>query len=159
MDIAASASAGGGGGPGGAADVHPSREKYDVFNTMAAWLVDVNTIKILPFNLHTNGPNDVRIRIKAVGIYGSDVHYLKTMKCADLEVKEPMVIGHECARIVDKVGSEVKHLVPSDRVAFEPGIISCAHCHQCKGGRRLDNHDNHGNQGLAGGVGAVKVDG
>nr|XP_028958056.1 TMV resistance protein N-like [Malus domestica]XP_028958057.1 TMV resistance protein N-like [Malus domestica] len=31
MDIAASASAGGGGGPGGGADVHPSREKYDVF--------------------------------------------------------------------------------------------------------------------------------
>ncbi|TQD81663.1 hypothetical protein C1H46_032759 [Malus baccata] len=101
---------------------------------MAAWLVDVNTIKILPFKLPTIGPNDVQIRIKAVGICGSDVHYLKTMKCADFEVKEPMVIGHECAGIVDKVGSEVKHLVPGDRVAVEPGI-SCAHCQQCKGGR------------------------
>ncbi|KAM0966845.1 sorbitol dehydrogenase-like [Malus sylvestris] len=102
MDIAASASAGGGGGPGGAADVHHSREKYDVFNTMAAWLVDVNTIKILPFQLPTIGPNDVRIRIKAVGICRSDVHYLKTMKCADFEVKEPMVIVHECAGIVGR---------------------------------------------------------
>ncbi|KAM1020694.1 hypothetical protein ACFX2I_041900 [Malus domestica] len=101
---------------------------------MAAWLVDVNTIKILPFKLPSIGPNDVRIRIKAVGICGSDVHYLKTMKCADFEVKEPMVIGHECAGIVDKVGSEVKHLVPGDRVAVEPGI-SCARCQQCKGGR------------------------
>ncbi|KAM1087509.1 hypothetical protein ACFX15_012617 [Malus domestica] len=66
MDIAASASAGGGGGPGGAADVHPSREKYDVFNTMAAWLVDVNTIKILPFKLPTNGPNDVLLAFTEV---------------------------------------------------------------------------------------------
>ncbi|KAM1078495.1 hypothetical protein TB2_025183 [Malus domestica] len=128
MNIATSASASGGGGPGGVADVHPCREKYDVFNTMVAWLVDVNTIKILPFKLPTIGPNDVRIRIKDVSICGSDFHYLKTMKCADFEVKESMVIGHECAGIVDKVGSEVKHLVPGDRVAFEAGIISCAHC-------------------------------
>ncbi|TQD81660.1 hypothetical protein C1H46_032756 [Malus baccata] len=101
---------------------------------MAAYLVDVNTIKILPFKLPSIGPNDVRIRIKAVGICGSDVHYLKTMKCADFEVKEPMVIGHECAGIVDKVGSEVNHLVPGDRVAVEPGI-SCSRCQQCKGGQ------------------------
>ncbi|KAB2596616.1 sorbitol dehydrogenase-like [Pyrus ussuriensis x Pyrus communis] len=88
---------------------------------MAAWLVDVNTIRILPFKLPSIGPNDVRIRIKAVGICGSDV-------------KEPMVIGHECAGIVEKVGSEVKHLVPGDRVAVEPGI-SCSRCQQCRGGR------------------------
>ncbi|KAM1086630.1 hypothetical protein ACFX2H_012204 [Malus domestica] len=94
---------------------------------MAAYLVDVNTIKILPFKPPSIGPNDVRIRIKAVGICGSDVHYLKTMKCADFEVKEPMVMEHECAGIVDRVGNEVKHLVPGDRVAVEPGI-SCSQC-------------------------------
>ncbi|KAM1141995.1 hypothetical protein EV1_041492 [Malus domestica] len=101
---------------------------------MAAWLVDVNTIRILPFKLPDIGPNDVQIRIKAVGICGSDVHYLKNMKLADFEVKEPMVIGHECAGIVEKVGSDVKHLVSGDRVAVEPGI-SCSRCQQCKGGR------------------------
>ncbi|CAJ2657774.1 unnamed protein product, partial [Trifolium pratense] len=46
------------------------------------------------------GPHDVRIRMKAVGICGSDVHYLKTMRCADFIVKEPMVIGHECAGLI-----------------------------------------------------------
>ncbi|XP_050155373.1 sorbitol dehydrogenase-like [Malus sylvestris] len=100
----------------------------------AAWLIGVNNLKIQTFNLPRLGPNDIRIKIKAVGICGSDVHYLKTMKCGDYEVKEPMVIGHECAGIVDAVGSEVKHLVSGDRVALEPGI-SCAKCHQCKGGR------------------------
>ncbi|KAK9050449.1 hypothetical protein SSX86_030581, partial [Deinandra increscens subsp. villosa] len=44
---------------------------------MAAWLVAINTLKIQPFNLPALGPYDVRVRMKAVGICGSDVHYLK----------------------------------------------------------------------------------
>ncbi|KAI5346986.1 hypothetical protein PRUPE_2G288800 [Prunus persica] len=113
---------------GGALEAHVEQEN------MAAWLVGVNTLRIQPFKLPTVGPNDVRVKIKAVGICGSDVHYLKTMKCADFVVQEPMVIGHECAGIVDEVGSLVKNLVPGDRVALEPGI-SCWRCEQCKGGR------------------------
>ena len=45
-----------------------------------------------------------------------------------------MVIGHECAGIIEEVGSEVKHLVVGDRVALEPGII-CSRCNICKDGR------------------------
>ncbi|GAU26997.1 hypothetical protein TSUD_290490, partial [Trifolium subterraneum] len=101
---------------------------------MAAWLVGLNTLKIQPFNLPSLGPHDVRIRMKAVGICGSDVHYLKTMRCADFIVKEPMVIGHECAGIIEEVGSHVQNLVPGDRVAIEPGI-SCWRCDHCKLGR------------------------
>ncbi|XP_004513687.1 sorbitol dehydrogenase [Cicer arietinum] len=101
---------------------------------MAAWLVGLNNLKIQPFNLPTLGPHDVRIRMKAVGICGSDVHYLKTLRCADFIVKEPMVIGHECAGIIEEVGSQVKTLVAGDRVAVEPGI-SCWRCNHCKLGR------------------------
>ncbi|XP_072967929.1 sorbitol dehydrogenase [Typha angustifolia] len=101
---------------------------------MAAWLVSVNTLKIQPFELPPLGPHDVRVRMKAVGICGSDVHYLKTMRCAHFVVKEPMVIGHECAGVVEEVGVEVKSLVAGDRVALEPGI-SCWRCKYCKGGR------------------------
>lgn len=60
--------------------------------------------------------------------------YFQTMRCADFIVKEPMVIGHECAGIIEEVGSEVKKLVPGDRVALEPGI-SCWRCNLCKEGR------------------------
>lgn len=56
------------------------------------------------------------------------------MRCADFVVKEPMVIGHECAGIIEEVGGEVKTLVPGDRVALEPGI-SCWRCNLCKEGR------------------------
>lgn len=55
------------------------------------------------------------------------------MRCADFVVEEPMVIGHECAGVIEEVGSEVKHLVSGDRVALEPGI-SCWRCNQCKQG-------------------------
>ncbi|RYR56352.1 hypothetical protein Ahy_A05g022070 isoform C [Arachis hypogaea] len=101
---------------------------------LAAWLVAINTLKIQPFNLPPLGPHDVRVRMKAVGICGSDVHYLKTLRCAHFVVEEPMVIGHECAGIIEEVGSEVKALVPGDRVAIEPGI-SCWRCDHCKQGR------------------------
>lgn len=101
---------------------------------MAAWLLGVNNLKIQPFILPPLGPHDVRVRMKAVGICGSDVHYLKKLRCADFIVKEPMVIGHECAGIIDEVGTQVKSLVPGDRVALEPGI-SCWRCQLCKEGR------------------------
>ncbi|KAL9409594.1 hypothetical protein AB3S75_047915 [Citrus x aurantiifolia] len=101
---------------------------------MAAWLLGVNTLKIQPLELPSLGPYDVLVRMKAVGVCGSDVHFLKTLRCADSVVKEPMVIGHECAGVIEKVGSEVKTLVPGDRVALESGI-SCWQCDYCKGGR------------------------
>ncbi|MBA0731547.1 hypothetical protein Golax_023297 [Gossypium laxum] len=101
---------------------------------MAAWLVGLNTLKIQPFKLPPLGPHDVRVGMKAVGICGSDVHFLKTLRLADFVVKEPMVIGHECAGIIEEIGSEVKNLVPGDRVALEPGI-GCWRCDLCKEGR------------------------
>lgn len=101
---------------------------------MAAWLVGINTLKIQPFKLPPLGPRDVKVRMKAVGICATDVHFLKTLSMAGFVVKEPMVTGHECAGIIEEVGSEVKHLVPGDRVALEPGS-SCWRCDQCKEGR------------------------
>ncbi|XP_043710221.1 sorbitol dehydrogenase-like [Telopea speciosissima] len=101
---------------------------------MAAWLLGINNLKIQPFKLPPIGPHDVRVRVKAVGICGSDVHYLRTMGCAGYVAKEPLVIGHESAGIIEEVGSEVNHLVVGDKVALEPGV-SCWHCNFCKEGR------------------------
>lgn len=56
------------------------------------------------------------------------------MRCANFIVKRPMVIGHECAGIIEEIGSQVKSLAVGDRVALEPGI-SCGECHLCKQGR------------------------
>ncbi|KAL7596424.1 hypothetical protein Lser_V15G28923 [Lactuca serriola] len=91
---------------------------------MAAWLVSTNTLKIQPFKLLPLGPYDVRVRMKVVGICNSDVHYLK----------KPMDIGYECAGVIKEILSNVKDLVPVDRVALEPGT-SCSRCTQCIKGR------------------------
>lgn len=57
----------------------------------------------------------------------------QTMRCANFIVKKPMVIGHECAGIIEEIGSEVKYLQVGDRVALEPGI-SCGRCSFCRNG-------------------------
>ncbi|WCJ36577.1 Sorbitol dehydrogenase [Euphorbia peplus] len=108
-------------------------EEQEQKENKAAWLLGIKTLKILPFHLPPPGPHDVKVGIKALGICGSDVHHFKTMRCANFIVKKPMVIGHECAGIVEQVGSEVKTLAVGDRVALEPGI-SCQRCNLCKQG-------------------------
>lgn len=45
-----------------------------------------------------------------------------------------MVLGHESAGIISKVGSAVTTLKVGDRVAMEPGI-SCRRCEPCKSGK------------------------
>ncbi|KAF7776014.1 hypothetical protein Agabi119p4_4407 [Agaricus bisporus var. burnettii] len=80
------------------------------------------------------GPDDVIVEVKKTGICGSDVHYLVHGRIGDFIVREPMVLGHESAGIVSKVGSNVKHLKAGDRVAMEPGA-TCKKCDLCKAGR------------------------
>lgn len=53
---------------------------------------------------------DVLIRMHSVGICGSDVHYWQHGQIGDFKLTKPMVLGHEAAGRVAKVGSAVKHL-------------------------------------------------
>ncbi|KAG8181969.1 hypothetical protein JTE90_026907 [Oedothorax gibbosus] len=78
--------------------------------------------------------HEALIAVHTVGICGSDVHYWKNGRIGDFIVKEPMVLGHESSGVVVKVGSEVKHLKPGDRVCMEPGV-PCRRCEFCMGGR------------------------
>lgn len=80
------------------------------------------------------GPGQVRIRMKSVGICGSDVHYYSHGRIGDFVVKAPMILGHEPAGIIEAVGSGVTELQPGQVVAIEPGV-PCLQCSMCLTGR------------------------
>jgi L-iditol 2-dehydrogenase len=77
-----------------------------------------------------NNDNDVLIRVGAVGICGSDIHYYSEGKIGDQRVQYPFIIGHECTGIVEQIGDDVTHVKPGDRIAIDPAV-SCGTCEQC----------------------------
>ena len=77
---------------------------------------------------------DLLIKIKSVGICGSDVHYYKTGRIGSQVVKYPFTLGHECSGMVEDIGSEVKKIKIGDKVAIDPAI-TCGECDQCLMGR------------------------
>ncbi len=67
------------------------------------------------------GPRDVLVRVKACGICGSDVHGLDG---STGRRRPPIVMGHEAAGLVERVGSEVQDYRPGDRVTFDSTIYN-----------------------------------
>jgi len=80
------------------------------------------------------GPYEALVRVVAVGICGSDMHYYQHGRIGDNVVRASMILGHEAAGEVIAVGDEVRGVVPGDRVAIEPGY-TCRRCEFCKSGR------------------------
>ncbi|XP_067636082.1 sorbitol dehydrogenase-like [Eurosta solidaginis] len=78
--------------------------------------------------------DEVLLAMDSVGICASDVHYLVSGRIGDFILNKPMVMGHEAAGVVAKVGKKVKHLAVGDRVACEPGV-PCRYCDHCKVGK------------------------
>ncbi len=74
---------------------------------------------------------DVLIKVKAVGICGSDVHIYH----GDLQkVKYPIIMGHEITGTVEDIGSNVSKIKIGDRVTIDQ-IESCGNCYACRIGR------------------------
>lgn len=89
-------------------------------------------IKDIPIPEYSD--DEVLVRIKEVGLCGSDVHYYNDFRAGDFVIKEPIILGHEAAGIVVEVGRNIKSLKKGDRVAIEPGI-PCYKCDFCKSGK------------------------
>ncbi|PZF84881.1 NAD(P)-dependent alcohol dehydrogenase [Jiangella anatolica] len=76
------------------------------------------------------GPYDVLVRLIAVGLCGSDVHFYEHGRVGDLVVDEPLVLGHEAAGEIVAVGSAVDESRIGERVAVEPQR-PCRRCRYC----------------------------
>lgn len=77
---------------------------------------------------------DVLLRMKVVGVCGSDIHYYLNGRIGSQVVEYPFTVGHECAAEVVEVGPDVTRVKPGDRVAVEPAM-PCYSCDQCLSGR------------------------
>lgn len=73
---------------------------------------------------------DVLIKMKVVGVCGSDVHYYTQGKIGSQVVNYPFPVGHEGAGEVVEVGPDVTRVKPGDRIAIEPAM-PCGECDQC----------------------------
>ncbi|MDZ7265478.1 MAG: alcohol dehydrogenase catalytic domain-containing protein [candidate division KSB1 bacterium] len=78
--------------------------------------------------------SDVFIRVKMVGVCGSDIHYYTHGRIGSQIVQFPFIIGHEAAGVVERIGKEVTRVKPGQRVAIDPAV-SCGLCDQCRAGR------------------------
>jgi len=77
---------------------------------------------------------DVRIKMKTLGVCGSDIHYYVLGKIGSQVVQYPFTVGHEGAGEVEAVGKGVSRVKPGDRIAIEPAM-PCGECDQCRAGR------------------------
>ena len=75
--------------------------------------------------------HEVLVRTCACGVCHSDLHF-RNGKWRNFPL--PLVLGHECAGVVEKVGSQVTYLRPGDHVV---GCLTafCGECEYCLTGR------------------------
>ena len=77
------------------------------------------------------GPGEVLVRPQAVGICGSDFHFLMDEIGSDF----PRIQGHEVGATVESVGPDcTRELSAGDSVALHP-LSYCGHCYPCRIGR------------------------
>lgn len=77
---------------------------------------------------------DVIIRMKVVGVCGSDIHYYVDGRIGSQVVDYPFTVGHEGAGEVVETGRDVRSVKVGDRIAIEPAM-PCFACDQCVAGR------------------------
>ena len=109
-------------------------------DSIAAVLHGIEDLRLLPRPVEAPGYGQVRLRVAAVGICGSDLHYwshaqikVQTMQLPTSEGFQG-VMGHEASGVVESTGPGVTSLAVGDRVALEAGV-PCGACPTCSGGR------------------------
>src|SRR5580765_6366987 len=98
-----------------------------------AELTAVRQFRLTEGTVDDPGPGEVQVRVQAVGICGSDVHAYAEGGVGDSPCEYPMVLGHEPAGTVVKLGPGTSGWQVGDIAALEPAIY-CYHCEYCASG-------------------------
>jgi len=82
----------------------------------------------------TAGPGEVKIRLEAASVCGTDLHIWKWDAWSAGRIKPPRVIGHEFCGTIVELGEGVQGLELGQFVASESHAV-CGHCRQCLSGQ------------------------
>jgi 2-desacetyl-2-hydroxyethyl bacteriochlorophyllide A dehydrogenase len=89
------------------------------------------SVDIIDIDEPKAGENEAVVKIKTVGICGSDLgSYLGTFSL----VTYPRIPGHELAGEIVEIGGNDRGLTVGDKVTIEP-LVRCGHCYPCRSGR------------------------
>lgn len=80
------------------------------------------------------GAGEIRIKVGAAGICGTDMQIYKWAPRMARRMKLPCVMGHEVSGVIESLGSGVTGLKLGDRVSLESHVF-CGECKQCKSDR------------------------
>jgi L-iditol 2-dehydrogenase len=97
----------------------------------ALQLVAPSTLAVVDLPQPSPGPGEVRLRVRACGICGSDLHGMDGSSGRRIP---PLVMGHEGSGTVDAVGEGVTAWKAGDRVTFD-STVWCGECGYCRRGQ------------------------
>ncbi|MGO1768924.1 MAG: NAD(P)-dependent alcohol dehydrogenase [Microbacterium sp.] len=83
---------------------------------------------LLEVELEEPRADEILVRIRAAGVCHTDMNALS----GRLPVRMPIILGHEGAGVVERVGAQVTAVVPGDCVVIAPDF--CGTCTQCRQG-------------------------
>jgi L-iditol 2-dehydrogenase len=84
-------------------------------------LTEYNHFELQDVAKPTINPNEVLVRVQAVGICGSDVHGMDGSSGRRIP---PITMGHEASGIIADVGSDVRGWSTGDRVTFDSTVYA-----------------------------------
>ncbi|UBV44907.1 alcohol dehydrogenase catalytic domain-containing protein (plasmid) [Deinococcus taeanensis] len=104
----------------------------------AAVLTGPGTFAFTQRALTPPAPGEVTVRVRAVGICGSDIHMYTDGRIGTSEILSPLVLGHEFMGEITRaapgtVDGTGQPLQVGARVAVEPHV-ACGHCRACREG-------------------------
>ena len=88
-------------------------------------------LEVRDFPTPEPGPGEVRVRMVATGICGSDLHVYR--RGAEYFASRRRIPGHEPSGVVDALGEGVQRLQLGDRVSVNHWR-GCGHCRRCASG-------------------------
>ncbi len=108
--------------------------------TQAIVIHAARDLRVEARDLPALGVDEVLIDMQAGGICGSDLHYFNHGGFGPIQLREPMVLGHEVAGKIAALGENVSGLEVGQLVAVSPSR-PCQACKYCLKGQQ--NHCLH----------------